>query len=144
MVRVSTSGRPSFQRMRNGGLQNRIHLLEGHTTAWGLSQDLYKLTSRLRLGTKSLSLELRASHLSWTWNGSTTLQDSQANHNGWVMASYIGLHPSKSRWKVAGKSSKHRMIRRPYADRPVQLAVNFLDIAVGGGPHSPEGSTRPS
>src|SRR5438105_5399658 len=94
VVRVSTSGRPSSQRMRNGGLQNRIHVLEGHTTTWGLSQDLYKLTSRLRLGTKSLSLELRASNLSWTWNGSTTLQDSQENHNEWVMAPYIGLHPS--------------------------------------------------
>src|SRR5207244_10302935 len=62
VVRVSTSKRPSSQRMRNGGLQNRIHLLEGPTTAWGLSQDLYKLTSRFRLGTKSISLELRASH----------------------------------------------------------------------------------
>ena len=38
VVRVSTSGRSSSQRMRNGGIQNRIHLLEGHTTAWGLSQ----------------------------------------------------------------------------------------------------------
>src|SRR5438034_1759078 len=94
VVRVSTSRRPSSQRMRNSGLQNCIHLLEGHTTAWGLSQDLYKLTSRLRLGTKSLSLELRASHLSWTWNGSTTLQDSQVSHNEWVMAPCIGLHPS--------------------------------------------------
>src|SRR5438128_8259754 len=94
VVRVSTSGCPSSQRMRNGGLQNRIHLLEGHTTAWGLSQDLYKLTSRFRLGTKSLSLELKASHLSWTWNGSTTLQDSQVGHNEWVTTPYIGLHPS--------------------------------------------------
>src|SRR5438128_11474836 len=65
VVRVSTSGCPYSQRMRNDGLQNRIHLLEGHTTAWGLSQDLYKLTSRLRLGTKSLSQDLRASHFSW-------------------------------------------------------------------------------
>src|SRR6266540_6708932 len=65
VARVSTSGRPSSQRMRNSGLQNRIHLLEGHTTAWEVTQDLYKLTSRLRLGTKSLSLEHRASHLSW-------------------------------------------------------------------------------
>src|SRR5437016_13269244 len=80
--------------MRNSGLQNRIHLLEGHTTTWGLSQDLYKLTTRFRLGTKSLSLELRASHLSWTWNGSTTLQDSQFSHNEWVIAPYIRLHPS--------------------------------------------------
>src|SRR6266498_2352095 len=94
VVRVSTSGRPSSQRMRNGELQNRIHLLEVYTTAWGLTQDLYKLTSRLRLGTKSLSLELRASHLSWAWNGSTTLQNNQESHNGWVMAPYIGLHPS--------------------------------------------------
>src|SRR6266508_6085329 len=86
MVRVSTSERPSSQRMRNNGLQNRIHLLEGHTTAWGLTQDLYKLTSRLRLGTKSLPLELRASHLSWAWNGSTTLQDSQECHNEWAQA----------------------------------------------------------
>src|SRR5438128_4718521 len=87
VVRLSTSGRPSSQRMRNGGLQNHIHLLEGYTTAWELTQDLYKLTSRLRLGTKSLSLELRASHLYWTWNGSTTLQDSQASHNEWAQAS---------------------------------------------------------
>src|SRR5438105_7833757 len=65
VVRVSTSGRPSSQRMRNDKLQHRIHVFEGHTTRWGLSQDLYQLTSRLRLGTKSLSLERRASHLSW-------------------------------------------------------------------------------
>src|SRR5438128_9344583 len=65
VVRVSTSGRPSSQRMRNGGLQHRIHVLEDHTTPWGLTQDLNKLTSRLRLGTKSLSLERKASHLSW-------------------------------------------------------------------------------
>src|SRR5438045_2382724 len=65
VVRVPTSGRPSSQRMRNGGLQYRIHVLEGLTTTWGLTQGLYKLTSRLRLGTKSLSLENRASHLSW-------------------------------------------------------------------------------
>src|SRR6266540_5246505 len=89
VARVSTSGTSFSQRMRYGGLQNRIHLLEGHTITWGLSQDLYKLTSRLRLGTKSLSLEFRASHLSWAWNGSTTLQDSQDSHNEWVMAPYI-------------------------------------------------------
>src|SRR6266540_5961637 len=65
VVRVSTSGRSSSQRMRNGGLQHRIHVLEDHTTTWGLTQDLYKLTSRFRLGTKSPSLEHRASHLSW-------------------------------------------------------------------------------
>src|SRR5438045_3224462 len=65
VVRVSTSERPSSQRMRNGGFQHRIHVLEDHTTPWGLTQDLYKLTSRLRLGAKSLSLEHGASHLSW-------------------------------------------------------------------------------
>src|SRR5207237_6683983 len=62
VVRVSTSGRPSSQRMRNGGLQHRIHVLEGLTTPWELTQGLYKLTSRLRLGTKSLSLERRTFH----------------------------------------------------------------------------------
>src|SRR5438128_9203882 len=65
VVRVPTSGRPSSQRMRNGGLQYCIHVLEGLTTPWGLTQGLYKLTSRLRLGTKSLLQEHRASHLSW-------------------------------------------------------------------------------
>src|SRR5438128_418602 len=87
VVRVFTSGRPSSQRMRNGGLQNRIHVLEGLTTPWGLTQGLYKLTSRLRLGTKSLSLEHRVSHLSWNSNRSTTLQDSQESHNEWAQAS---------------------------------------------------------
>src|SRR6266498_5485572 len=87
VVRVSTSGHPSSQRMRNGRLQHHIHVLEGLTTPWELTQGLYKLTSRLRLGTKSLSLERRASHLSWNLNGSTTLQDSQETHNEWAQAS---------------------------------------------------------
>src|SRR5438105_15648438 len=61
VVRVSTRGCPS---PTNGTVDYHTvyTCLEPHHSL-GVSQDLYKLTSRLRLGFKPLPLELRASTL---------------------------------------------------------------------------------
>ena len=61
VVRVPTSGCPS---PTNGTVDYHTvyTFLEPHHSL-GVSQDLYKLTSRLRLGYKPVSLELKASTL---------------------------------------------------------------------------------
>src|SRR5438105_10150005 len=78
VVRVSTSGCPS---PTNGTADYHTvyNCLEPHHSL-GVSQDLYKIASRLRLVAKPLSLELRAStlilELEWVYQSSGQPRES--------------------------------------------------------------------
>src|SRR6266498_3565222 len=79
VVRVTTSGCPSpMNRMVD--YHTVYTCLEPHHSL-GVSKDLYKLTSRLRLVAKPLSLELRAStlvlELEWVYQSSGQPRESQ-------------------------------------------------------------------
>src|SRR6266498_4974687 len=60
---------------------NTVYKCLRATPQLGISQDLYKLTSRLRLGSKPLSLDLRAStlvlELEWVYQSSGEPRESQ-------------------------------------------------------------------
>src|SRR6266498_414798 len=97
------------------------------TPQLGISQDLYKLTSRLRLGSKPLSLEVRAStlilELEWVYQSSGQSRESQ-----WM--GYSLLYRPQPLNPAVGKSRQnfHSLDGPTYAkmqalDHPVQVAV---------------------
>src|SRR5207244_13553125 len=100
--------------------------LEPHHSL-GVSQDLYKLTSRLRLGSKPLSLELRAStlvlELQWVHQSSGQPRGSQ-----WMSYSPLNRpqppNPAieKSRG-ISHSSDGPTYVKIQASDHPVLLAI---------------------
>src|SRR5438128_9549735 len=96
------------------------------TPQLGVSQYLYKLTSRLRLGSKPLSLELRAStlilELEWVYQSSRQPRESQ-----WMGYSLLYRPQPPNPAVGKGRQNLHSSDGPTYAkmqasDHPVQVA----------------------